>query len=81
LVAEKAIQKDFGETNTLPATLDVKVKLTTAIPASEWKPEHARLLEKRSVEKPHIAIIDVAKENVTVTVSVEHVTDTLEGIP
>ncbi len=81
IVAAKAIQKEFGETNTLPATLDVKVKLTTAIPASEWKPEHARVLEKRLVEKPHIAIVDVAEEKVTVTVSFEQVTVTREGIP
>ncbi|WP_018767438.1 ParM/StbA family protein [Bacillus sp. 105MF] len=81
IVAAKAIQKEFGETRNLPKTLDVKVNLTTAIPASEWKPEHARELEKRFVEKPHIAIVDVAEEKVTVTVNFEKATVTREGIP
>ena len=81
IVAAKAIQKDFGETRNLPKTLDVKVNLTTAIPASEWEPEHARELEKRFVEKSHIAIVDVAEEKVTVTVNFEKVTVTREGIP
>lgn len=81
IVAAKAIQKEFGETRELPKTLDVKVNLTTAIPASEWKPEHARELERRFVEKSHIAIVDVAEEKVTVTVTFEKVRVTREGIP
>ncbi|KAA0781292.1 ParM/StbA family protein [Bacillus sp. BPN334] len=81
IVAAKAIQKEFGETRNLPKTLDVKVNLTTAIPASEWKPEHARTLEKRFIEKPHVAIVDIAEEKVTVTVTFENVIVTREGIP
>ncbi|PEO37642.1 ParM/StbA family protein [Bacillus wiedmannii] len=81
ITAAKAIQKAYQDTKKLPKTLDVEVDLITAIPASEWNPERARILQDRFLKGTHIAIVDVAEEKVTVTIKFNDAKVTREGIP
>ncbi|MBG9828791.1 ParM/StbA family protein [Bacillus wiedmannii] len=81
ITAAKAIQKAYHDTKELPEVLDVKVDLITAIPASEWNPERARILQERFLKGTHIAIVDVAEKKVTVTIKFNDAKVTREGIP
>ncbi|OUB05811.1 hypothetical protein BK708_40620 [Bacillus thuringiensis serovar yunnanensis] len=81
ITAAKAIQNAYHDTKELPEVLDVKVDLITAIPASEWNPERARILQERFLKGTHIAIVDVAEKKVTVTIKFNDAKVTREGIP
>lgn len=81
ITAAKAIQKAYNDTKELPEALDVKVDLITAIPASEWNPERARILQERFLKGTHITIVDVAEKKVTVKIKFNDAKVTREGIP
>ncbi|MCR8860420.1 ParM/StbA family protein [Bacillus pseudomycoides] len=95
IIAAKAIQNAFADSKELSETLNVTVDLITAIPASEWTPERARILRDRFLNKQkktdetqvetkngaHIAIVDVAETKVSVTIKFNDVKVTREGIP
>lgn len=81
MVAAKAVQTEYSKTKELPTALDVTVTMTSAIPASEYTKEVAKMLEGRFTDHDHIVIVYVGEELVTIKLSFDKVKVTQEGIP
>lgn len=85
LLAAKAVQMDFEENQKLSTNLSVNVKMSTAIPASEYKPDNAKLLEQRFTgageNREHVVSVYVGNEIVQVIINFNEVKVTQEGNP
>lgn len=84
LLAAKAVQLDFEENQKLSTNLSVNVKMSTAIPASEYQPDNAKFLEQRFTKAggtDHIVSVYVGSEIVQVIIKFDEVKVTQEGNP
>lgn len=81
LIAARAIQLDFDKNSVLASDLSLIIEMSSAIPASEYTPDKARILESRFVDYEHVVIVYVGDELVTVKIKFEEVKVTQEGNP
>ncbi|MEK4191462.1 ParM/StbA family protein [Paenibacillus sp. FSL L8-0494] len=86
MTAAAAIAEYYEEHAKLPVTLSIEAKMTGAIPASEWKPATASMMEKRFTnngdgKSSHVVIVYIGTSLVTVTINYISVKITQEGVP
>ena len=79
--AASCVQLAFLESKELPEKIEAKIVMSTAIPASEYKPEKAKQLENRFLEGKHLVIVYVGDKQVTVELTYEKVKVLQEGVP
>ena len=79
-IAAKAVQDHYDAEGNLPTEIDVEVDYSTAIPAREFKPEVARILEGRLTGK-HIVTVYATSNPIKVNVTIEGAKVVQEGIP
>ncbi|WP_265181625.1 ParM/StbA family protein [Geomicrobium sp. JCM 19055] len=81
MVASHEVRNQYMEQGALPNFLEVKAKLSTAIPASEHTNEKAEALRRRILDHSHHVTLHVGEQQVNVQVSFDDVNVTQEGIP
>ncbi|MCR6790447.1 ParM/StbA family protein, partial [Bacillus thuringiensis] len=81
MMACESVKQAFSEESKLPSTINIKSKLSTAIPMSEYTVDKAKFLEDRFTNNKHIVIVYVGGESVTVSITFEKVKVTKEGVP
>lgn len=80
ITAARLVEAFYEEHNELPQNLEENLILTSSIPASEYSPDHAEVLEKRFLEGKHIIIIYIGDQTVTVQLNVSRAKVTMEGL-
>lgn len=78
LVAAKALKDSYNKGESLEKSIDVNLKLATAIPSSEYSKQSAKNLEDRFNGK-HLVTLYIGEEHVLVTIKIEHCKVTEEG--
>lgn len=81
LIAGRAIQLYFEENQALPDDLDLNVKMSTAIPASDYNRDNALFLEERFMKDEPVLIVFVGDKQVRVNIKFDRVIVTQEGTP
>jgi plasmid segregation protein ParM len=81
IIAARSVQSAYNVSKELPSTLSLNIKMSSAIPASEYTTDKAKYLEGRFLNGEHIVIVYVGEELVTVTIAFEKVKVTQEGVP
>lgn len=80
LLAGKAVQDKYRDDKVLPEILKINVTMTTGIPASEYKSEHAKQLEERFKNHKHLVTVYVGEDPVHVEITFDKVKVTQEGV-
>nr|WP_090905495.1 ParM/StbA family protein [Paenibacillus polysaccharolyticus] len=78
--AAHEIQNYYSTHNALPQTIEVNGSLAGSIPASEWNPAKAKILEDRFTENTHIVTVHIGKASVVVTINYKRSKITQEGL-
>ncbi|WP_337035801.1 ParM/StbA family protein [Paenibacillus illinoisensis] len=78
--AAHEVQCYYSTHNTLPDTIEVNGSLAGSIPASEWNPTKAKILEDRFTEHTHVVTVHIGKTSVVVTIKYTKSKITQEGL-
>lgn len=78
--AAHEVQNYYSAHNELPDTIEVNGSLAGSIPASEWNPTKAKILEKRFTGNTHVVTVYIGKKSVVVTLKYTKSKVTQEGL-
>lgn len=78
--AAHEVQNHYNTHKELPATIEANASIAGSIPASEWNPTKAKILEKRFTGGVHVVTVYVGKKPVVVHINYTKSKVTQEGL-